>query len=215
ARAVWLLAGGIGITPLITMEHRLHALGTPFELHYSAAHRSGAGFVAELQDAPWSACVHLHFKDEGARADLAALLPPFEPGRQLYTCGSLRYMDAVWAAAAAKGWPAQALHRELFSVPEAPPRKNHPFMLRLQRSGRELPVPADRSATDVLADAGVAVPVKCSDGLCGVCATPYDAAASGEVDHRDWVLSQVERQRRVVLCCSRVNEPDGVLALDL
>jgi ferredoxin len=124
-------------------------------------------------------------------------------------------MDAVYAAAAARGWPELALHRELFSVPEAPPRTNHPFTLQLRRSGRQLPVPADRSATDVLAEAGLGVPVKCSDGLCGVCATPYDAAASGAVDHRDWVLSDDERRRRVVLCCSRAAQPGAVLVVDL
>ena len=215
ARAVWLLAGGIGITPLITMAHRLHALGTPFELHYSAGRRAAAGFVADLQAALWAGRVHFHFKDEGARADLPALLPAFAPGQQVYTCGSLRFMDAVYAAAAVRGWPDTALHRELFNVPEAPPRQDHAFTLRLQRSGRDLAVPADRSATDVLADAGLGVPVKCSDGLCGVCATPYDAAASAPVDHRDWVLSEAERTRRVVLCCSRVHAPGGVLVLDL
>lgn len=215
ARAVWLLAGGIGITPLITMAHRLHALGTPFELHYSAASRRSAGFLADLQRAPWAGHVQLHLKDEGGRAELDRLLPAYEAGHQLYACGSLRYMDAVFAAAAERGWPPEALHRELFSVPEAPPRENHAFTLRLARSGRDLPVPADRSATDVLAEAGIGVPVKCSDGLCGVCATPYDAAASGPVDHRDWVLSDGERARRVVLCCSRPREAGARLVVEL
>jgi reductive dehalogenase len=215
AREVWLLAGGIGITPLLTMAHRLHVLGTPFALHYSAASRRGAGFVDDVLRAPWAARAQLHFKDEGARADLLALLPPHAPGRQLYTCGSLRYMDAVFAAARQQGWPEDALHRELFSVPEAPERENHPFVLRLRRSGRLLPVAADRSAADVLADAGLAVTVKCSDGLCGVCALNYDAEASGTVDHRDWVLGDVQRRQQVVTCCVRMQRPGEELVLDL
>jgi ferredoxin-NADP reductase len=142
ARAVWLLAGGIGITPLITMAHRLHALGTPFELHYSAGQRARGGLRGRPAGrALGRACAPAL---QGRRAHGPTCLRccrPGRPGQQLYTCGSLRYMDAVFAAATARGWPDAALHRELFSVPEAPPRQDHPFTLRLQRSGRDLPVP--------------------------------------------------------------------------
>jgi hypothetical protein len=67
----------------------------------------------------------------------------------------------------------------------------------------------------VLAEAGMAIAVKCSDGLCGVCATRYDAAASDEVEHRDFVLSRLEREQRVILCCSRARYPGGEIVLDL
>ena len=112
-------------------------------------------------------------------------------------------------------WPTEALHREYFSVPDAPERVNLPFELQLRRSGRTLSVPAERSATEVLAEAGIAIATKCSDGLCGVCATAYDAAASDAVEHRDVVLSQAEREKRVILCCSRAKEPAGRLVVDL
>ena len=121
----------------------------------------------------------------------------------LYTCGSPRFMDGVFEAAAAHGWPDDALHREYFSAPDAGARTNHPFELRLARSGRTVPVAADQSATEALAAAGVHIDTKCSDGLCGVCAVDYDAAASGEVEHRDFVLGARERQEKIVLCCSR------------
>jgi reductive dehalogenase len=215
AREVWLLAGGIGITPLLTMAHRLHAIGTPFRLHYSAASRTRAGFIADLMAAPWRDRVQFHFKDEGGRADLATLLPPWQAGRQLYTCGSARYMDAVFEAAAAHAWPPEALHREFFAVPDAPPRLNHPFTIVLAGSGRRIEVAADRSATDALAAAGVHIDTKCSDGLCGVCAVSYDAAASGAVDHRDVVLSAVERQQKVIACCVRMQQPGAELVLRL
>jgi hypothetical protein len=65
----------------------------------------------------------------------------------------------------------------------------------------------------VLAEAGVKIDVKCSDGLCGVCACAYDAATSGPVDHRDVVLSAAQRRERVILCCSRAAEPGGVISL--
>jgi reductive dehalogenase len=210
-----LFAGGIGVTPLIAMAHRLHTLGRSFELHYSAGSRRTAGFLADLATAPWADRVRLHVKDEGGRADLPSLLPPYAPGRHVYTCGAPRFMDGVFDAATAQGWPEDALHREYFSVPEVPDRPRLPFVLKLARSGRVLQVPADRSATDVLAQAGLAVDVKCSDGLCGVCATRYDAAASGAVDHRDVVLGARERAERVILCCSRTMEAGGTLVVDL
>ena len=215
ARHSLLLAGGIGVTPLIAMAHRLHALGRCFELHYSATNRQRAGFVDALAQVPWHAQVHLHFTDEGRRADLDALLPHWSVGMHLYACGSPRYMDAVVAVARARDWPEPALHREYFSVPEGPPRENHAFSLYLARSGRTLAVPADRSAAEVLAEAGLSVPTKCSDGLCGVCALPYDAAASGAVEHRDFVLSQADRARHVLVCCSRMQRPGDTLTLDL
>ena len=211
----WLFAGGIGVTPLLTMAHRLHALGRPFALHYSAASRAAAGFVADIEAAPWRDKANFHFSQTGQRADLATLVPAYSAGLQLYSCGSARYMDAVFAAAAAAGWPDAALHREYFSLPEAPPRENHAFVLRLLDSGRELAVPADSSATEVLAEAGLKIEVKCSDGLCGVCAAAYDLAQSDAIEHRDVVLSQAERGQRIVLCCSRAAAPGGVIALRL
>jgi reductive dehalogenase len=210
-----LLAGGIGVTPLLTMAHRLHALGKPFALYYSAASRESAGFVADIEAAPWSARAHFHFKLEGQRAELGQLIPPHALGMHLYTCGSARYMDSVFEHAHRVGWPDVALHREYFSLPEAPPRERHAFVLKLLSSGRMLEVAADRSATEVLAEAGVKIDVKCSDGLCGVCACAYDADASGAIDHRDVVLSAAQRRERLILCCSRAAEPGGVIGLRL
>lgn len=210
-----LFAGGIGVTPLIAMAHRLHALDKPFDLHYSVASRQTAGFLADLATHPWHARVHLHIKDEGGRADLHTLVPIYRPGMHLYTCGAPRYMDGVFDTATQQGWPEAALHREYFGVPDMATWTNHPFTLHLARSGRTLEVPADRKATDVLADAGYAVDVKCSDGLCGVCAVGYDAQRSGPIEHRDFVLSRQEREQKVVLCCSRAQQANGDIWLDL
>ena len=210
-----LFAGGIGVTPMIAMANRLHAIGNRFEFHYSAASRNSAGFLGDLAQAPWAGLVRYHFKDEGARADLQALLPDYAPGWRVYTCGAPRFMDGVFEAAASHGWPEDAMHREYFSVPEVGGWTNHPFVLRLANSGRTLQVPADRSATDVLAEAGLAIDTKCSDGLCGVCATHYDAAASGEIEHRDFVLSSKEREQRVILCCSRAKEEGAEIVVEM
>jgi reductive dehalogenase len=212
ASKAFLFAGGIGVTPLLTMAHRLHALGREFELHYSVRRRGEAGFLADIGAAPWRERVILHVTEEGTRADFATLVPAWAPGSHLYACGAGRYMDGVFEAAQGKGWPEEALHKEYFSVPEPPDYVNHRFVLRLARRGRSVEVPAERSATDVLAELGIVVDTKCSDGICGVCATPY---TGGEVEHRDYVLSAKERERKVTLCCSRAKAPGGEITVDL
>ncbi|MDX5383347.1 MAG: reductive dehalogenase [Rhodobacterales bacterium] len=207
-----LMGGGIGITPMIAFAHRLHALGRDFALHYSCSSRAAAGYLDDLAAAPWADRMHLHMSDEGSRADLDQILAGYRPGWHVYTCGPVRYMDAVIDAATRQGYPDEARHLEYFAVPEQPDYVNHPFTLRLARSGRDLHVPADRSATDVLADAGVHVDVKCADGICGVCKCTL---LSGKVEHRDFVLSQAQRKDAIILCQSRAADPDGVVEIDL
>ena len=208
----FLMGGGIGVTPIIAMAHRLHRVGSEFELHYSVRSRAAAGFLPDLAAAPWRDRVTLHVSDEDTRAELRAILVGWRPGWHVYTCGPDRYMSAVAAAAEAEGFPDVARHLEYFSVPELPDYVNHPFALRLARSGRELRVPADKSATDVLAEAGIHVDVKCSDGICGVCRC---GLVAGEVEHRDFVLSKAQRKTSVILCQSRAAEPEGVVEVDL
>ena len=211
ARSV-LFAGGIGVTPLLAMAHRLHALGREFEFHFSARSRETAGFLGDLESAPWRDRVQLHCTDEGGRADFRALVPLYAPDHHLYTCGSSRYMDAVLVEAEAKGWPEQALHKEYFSVPEPPDYINHAFTLRLAKSGKAIEVPAHKRATDALTEAGIAVDMKCSDGICGTCTARI---VSGDVEHRDHVLSKNEREKNIILCCSRARHPAGEIVIDL
>jgi reductive dehalogenase len=207
-----LFAGGIGVTPMLAMAYRLHALGKPFELHYSFRSRESASFLADLEAAPWRGQVALHVTAEGSRADFGRLVPAYAPGFHLYTCGAARFMDAVFDAARAQGWPDEALHKEYFSVPEPPDYVNYPFVLRLARSDRTVEVPATLRATEALAAAGIVVDTKCSDGICGVCATAYTA---GEVEHRDYVLSAKERDHKMILCCSRAKAAGGEIVVDL
>ena len=211
ATFTYLMGGGIGVTPMIAMAHRLHALGRDFALHYSASRKADAGFLADLAAVPWADRVHLHFSDQGTRADLNAVLQ-YCAGAHVYTCGPDAYMQAVIAAAEAGGFPEDARHLEYFSAPETPEYENHPFTLRLARSGRDIAVPAEIAATDALLAAGVHVDVKCSDGLCGVCKC---TVLSGEVEHRDFVLSKKDRESQMVLCQSRAAAAGGVVEIDL
>ncbi len=212
ATFTFLMGGGIGVTPMIAFAHRLHALNRPFALHYSIPRRADGGYLPDLAAAPWADHVHLHVTDEGSRADLAAILGRYAPGAHVYTCGPDRFMQGVMAAAESAGFPGDARHLEYFAVPEAPPRDNHAFTLRLARSGRDIAVPADQTATDVLAAAGVHVDVKCADGICGVCKC---GLIDGAADHRDYVLSAQQRATQIILCQSRARDPDGILTVDL
>ncbi len=211
AEKSFLMGGGIGITPMIAFAHRLHALGRDFELHYSASREDGAGYINDLKEMPWSDKVSFHFSDKGTRADLDAVLDGYQDGWHVYTCGPDRYMDGVIEAATRRGFPEEARHLEYFSVPEQPDYENFPFKVKLQ-DGRELIVPEDKTASDVLIENGIHVDVKCSDGICGVCKC---GLVSGDVEHRDFVLSNKQREGTIILCQSRAAEPDGVIEIDL
>jgi len=211
AKMSLLMGGGIGITPMIAFAHRLHALGRDFELHYSAKSRAEAAFLSELDAVPWLDRVHVHLSQDGNRADLSTIMARYQPGWHAYTCGPDRYMEAVMMAAGQAGFPEEARHLEYFSVPDQPDYENHDFVLKL-KDGRELAVPAERTAADVLNEAGIAVDVKCADGICGVCKC---GVLAGEVEHRDFVLSKKQRETAMILCQSRAAAPGGILEVDL
>ncbi|MEL7273748.1 MAG: reductive dehalogenase [Pseudomonadota bacterium] len=207
-----LMGGGIGITPMIAMAHEAHAKGMNFEVHYSGRSRTKAGYLVDLAAFAWADRVHLYFSDENTRADLGRIMQGQADGTHVYTCGPDAYMQAVMKAAEGAGIPEENRHLEYFSVPEMPDHVNYPFTLKLAKSGKTLAVPADRTATDVLAQAGIAVDVKCSDGICGVCKC---TVLSGEIEHRDFVLSKAQRESGIILCQSRAAKPDGIVELDL
>ena len=114
-------------------------------------------------------------------------------------------------AAARAGFPDDACHLEYFSVPEQPDYVNHAFSITLARDGRTLEVPADKTIADVLQENGISVDVKCSDGICGVCKCGY----SGEAEHRDFVLSNKQRDSEIITCQSRAAPGVQHLELDI
>jgi reductive dehalogenase len=211
ASFTYLMGGGIGITPMIAMAHRLHAINAPFELHYSGRTRDTMGYLEDLSAMPWADRVTLHVSAEGTRADLGNLFS-HQPGAHVYTCGGEAYMAAIMDAAARAGFDEDNCHLEYFSVPEAPDYENHPFTMKLSKSGKVLEVPDDKSVADVLVENGVPVDIKCSDGLCGVCKCDV---ISGEIEHRDFVLSKAQQGTAMITCQSRAAKPGGEIELDL
>lgn len=203
-----LLAGGIGITPLLAMAHALRRGGTPFALHGFARSRATAPLLAEAESAAGPGRVHLHFDDEPeTRIDIAAWLSAPEPGTRIYCCGPAGFMDAVRSATAA--WPDEAVRFEAFQplfdegfVPE-------PFAIVLGSTGTILQVPAGRSALDVLRESGIELPSSCEIGVCGSCECGF---VEGAPLHRDVVLSPRARRDRFIPCVSRAA---GTIRLDL
>jgi len=212
ASCSWLLAAGIGVTPLIAMAHRLHAIGAKFEFHYSCQDRKSAAFVEQLRHVPWADGVQWHVSSEDSRLDIESKLAEPVAGTHIYTCGPDRYISTVLDVAERNGWLDEQVHREFFTVPEEPEYENFPFVLRLQQSKQDVHVRADQTATDALLQAGIAVDVKCSDGLCGVCRCELKA---GDVEHRDFVLSKTQRKNHIILCQSRAEKPNGVIEVVL
>lgn len=215
ARTSLLLAGGIGITPLLAMAEDMAAHGADFQLHYCTRTRARTAFYERLQTSPFAARVHFHF-DDGApaqRLDVAALLARPQPGVHVYVCGPRGFMDAVLSTAHSYGWPPAQLHYEYFSAePVAPSAADAAFEVQLARSGRVIAVPADRTVVQALAAAGIEIPTSCEQGICGTCLT---RVLAGIPEHRDAYLTPEERAAgdRFLPCCSRAKTPRLVLDL--
>lgn len=208
-----LLAGGIGITPLLAMAWQLYALGADFDLHQCVRSGRLAAFAERLAIAPFAAHTHLH-RDDGAaeqKLDLPALLAAEPPGSQLYVCGPNGFMEYVLDSARAQGWAEERLHREYFAAPQGE-GGGGAFTLRIASSGQELRVPEDRTALEVLEDAGFDIPVSCGQGICGTCVT---RVLDGQPEHRDLFFSDEERARndQFTPCCSRARS--ACLVVDL
>lgn len=206
-----LIAGGIGIAPIMAMISDLQRRGAEYEIHYCARSPAQAAFRKELTALVAEGRLSFHY-DNGIPErglDVAALLRWHRAGTHLYYCGPPPLMAAI--AQAAGEWPAEAVHSESFAaVPDRAVNSEQPFRVRLVRSGREYQIPPGATIVEVLRREGVPVRTSCELGYCGACLTPYLA---GEPDHRDQVLEENGRQRYLLICCSRSKTP--VLELDL
>lgn len=209
-----LLAGGIGVTPVLCMAEHLAATRQEFALHYCTRSPERTAFRARIERAPFADRVWFHF-DDGApqqRLDLEVLLANPQPGTHLYVCGPTGFMDWVLAQAQASGWPGVQVHHEYFAAPAMSQDSDAPFELQLSRSGRVIAVPSGMTALKALADAGVELAASCEQGVCGTCVT---GVLEGVPDHRDQVLSASERAAndRFLPCCSRAKSQRLVLDL--
>lgn len=207
-----LLAGGIGVTPLLAMAYELHATGRPFRLHYFARTRGRVAFLAELLQGPFADHVELHLDDEGTAGGdtVRQLLAALPPTAQVYTCGPAGFLQHVLATAAAVAWPSEQLHYETFAPPQQ--TAGGSFTVRIHSTGASVTVASDETVVAAVARLGVEIPVSCEQGICGTCIT---RVLSGEIEHRDQYFNEAEQaaQDQFTPCCSRAKSV--VLVLDL
>ncbi len=207
-----LLAGGIGITPLLCMAQRLAATGQDFRLHYCTRSLSRTAFRDSVAAFGKRARLHLDDGDAAQKLNLPAALAAAPAGSRLYVCGPTGFIDFVVKTAQASGWPADHLHLEYFGAAPQDTAGDRAFEVRIASTGQTYTVPAEKTVVAALQEQGVEVLVSCEQGVCGTCLT---RVLEGECDHRDMYLTDDEKARhdQFLPCCSRATSP--MLVLDL
>lgn len=208
------VAGGIGITPILSMIHWCQAHGKAWRLLYCVRTRARAAYSWTLAAHGDRVLLHVDQEAEGLAPDLTAWLSSAPVGAHVYCCGPEGLMNAVSETAAALGMAKAATHFERFAPPEVtgPVEQSGSFKVVLHRSKKEIHVGPDQSLLDALEEAGVGVPFSCREGMCRSCEVPMLA---GEADHRDFVLSDEEREAHscILPCVSRARSAELVLDL--
>lgn len=214
AKKSLLLAGGIGVTPILCMAERLAIAGSDFEMHYCTRSLERTAFRERILHSSFAPRVQFHF-DAGPleqKLDIAALLAAADADTHLYVCGPKGFMDAVLIGARAQGWPEARIHYEYFSAEPVKSDADGSFEVELASSGRIVLVSKEMTVAEALAAAGVEVPTSCEQGVCGTCLT---RVLKGEPDHRDMYLSSDEQaaNNQFLPCCSRAKSARLVLDL--
>lgn len=192
-----LIAGGIGVTPILAMARALAAADRPFAFHYAAKTPEEMAFRGDVEGVCGEhAKLYFDGGDPAKGIDLKDLLSHRPPGRHLYVCGPGGLIEAVRSTAKDAGWPENTIHYEVFKPAELD-GEDEAVEIVLQETGRSVTVPADRTILEHLLDEGVDIDYDCKIGICGLCAT---TVIEGEVDHRDHVLTEEERQDEKQFC---------------
>jgi ferredoxin-NADP reductase len=205
-----LFAGGIGVTPILSMAAELQARGNPYRLHYAGRARGLLAFLPQLQ-AICPKGLSVHYDCDDTRLDVAAALGDASAGAHIYVCGPAGMIDAVKAAALAKGVPPDCIHYELFKA-ELPCSPDKAFEVELKSTGQVVTVAASQTIIQALERAGLDVLYDCQRGDCGICQC---GVISGTPDHRDVILSDDEKASNKVMqiCVSRAKSERLVLDL--
>lgn len=189
------IAGGIGLTPILSMMERLRALKKDWSILMCARSRSDAPFCDLLAD---DRC-RLHFdREAGAQIDLRGIIEAAPATSHFYCCGPEAMIQAFEQLTA--HIPRERIHVERFKG-EQVAAKDGGFTVILARSGLEIFVPPGKTILQALSEAGSVIPYSCNEGICGTCET---AVIDGIVDHRDAVLSEDQKRsnKKIIVCCS-------------
>lgn len=212
APRVVLIAGGIGVTPLVCMARRLARLGRDCVFHYAVRSADRAAFLAELRALDIDLRLHVD-AEAGGPLDIGAALAGHPEGTHVYCCGPSGMMQAFEAAT--QSWPEDNVHVEYFTpkvTAAADDGAEASFTVECRRSGTSVEVAPGISITEALRGAGILVNTSCEDGICGTCET---AVLEGVPDHRDSVLTKKEQEagKTMMICVSRCKS--GRLVLDI
>lgn len=208
-----LLAGGIGITPLMSMAETLLAKEIDFELYYFCRSSDHVAFKERLSADSFSDKVHFVHKDNvESLALVSEILAEPNSGTHLYTCGPNSFMNSIFEIALAKGWQQTNLHKESFQAEAIEAGQSRAFKVKIASTGEVLDIPEDESITEVLEENGYYISVSCEQGICGTCVTHI---LEGEAEHHDNFLSDDEKNVQKVFtpCCSRAKTE--MLVLDI
>ncbi|MGR3424561.1 MAG: PDR/VanB family oxidoreductase [Sagittula sp.] len=203
-----LIAGGIGVTPIYSMAQQLDREGKPFNIIYCTRSPEDTAYLDEMRAAFGDRLLVHH--DEGDPEKVYDFWDHFEEPKNMhvYCCGPAPLMEEIEAISG--HWPEGRVNFEDFKPVDVVREDDKAFDVVLEKSGKRVTVPEDRSILEALRDAGVATVSSCESGTCGTCKTRL---LSGEVDHRDMVLMDEEKSDNIMICVSRAKE--GELVLDL
>jgi phthalate 4,5-dioxygenase reductase component len=202
AQQFLLIAGGIGITPMMSMLYSLKAQGVEkVKLIYLV--RDEVPFASVLKEllSPKDLVIHLDHGDSSLQYDLWPLLEKSGP-THIYCCGPKPLMDSVRDMTG--HWPQSQIHFESFGAETAARTTDEAFTVVIRSSGLEVEVEADQSILEALRANGMNVPSSCESGTCGTCKM---GLLEGKADHRDLVLFEDERDSQVIVCVSRSLSP--------
>jgi phthalate 4,5-dioxygenase reductase subunit len=203
------VAGGIGITPIVSMVHWVRARDDkPFKLYYLTRNSQVTAFLADLNIEELKSSVTIHH-DDGAPENAFDLWPIFEKPTKahIYCCGPRPLIESVKDMTG--HWPINQVHFEDFGSDLVRPRSDDkPFKVRLARSNTVLEIPVGTSILEIMRAHGLRAPSSCESGTCGTCKMRLIA---GEVNHRDLVLTAAERVDNIMICVSRAKNDELVL----
>lgn len=206
-----LVAGGIGITPMLGMAYALERHGRPFRLLYSCHTSEQMAFVDELAELLGDK-LELFVSDRGERIEIGEQIDRLEPDGELYLCGPLRMRDAAQKAWKQRERPPDRLRFETFAsggrfAAEA-------FVVRVHdQGGREIVVPKNRTMLDALSDHGIELMWDCRRGECGLCHVAV-LDVDGELDHRDVFLSEEQQAQATSLLACVSRAVGGAITID-
>jgi vanillate O-demethylase ferredoxin subunit len=215
ARHSLLLAGGIGVTPILCMAEQLAASGASFAMHYCARAPEQAAFRQRIAQSAFAAQVQYHYDngEQQQKLQLTQMLASAAAETHIYVCGPGGFIEHVVNTARECGWPEAQVHLEYFAAaPVVEVDGDCAFTVRLASSGQTLTIPAGSTVIHILRDHGIEIPVSCEQGVCGTCLT---RVLEGEPDHRDLYLTDEERAAndQFLPCCSRAKS--ALLVLDV